>query len=73
MNEHNKHDNPLASDIADRLAKEQFKPTKKKKEKSFNLQQKLMFLIALSIIMGVRAGIIKNKSIVKTVLDQVVK
>ena len=53
MNEHNKHDDPLAGDIANRLAKEQFKPTKKKKEKFFNLQQKLMFLIALSIIMGV--------------------
>lgn len=53
MNEHNKHDDPLASDIADRLAKEQFKPTKQKKEKAFNLQQKLMFLIALSVIMGV--------------------
>ncbi|MQB80943.1 hypothetical protein DN452_07710 [Lactobacillus reuteri] len=53
MSEHNKQDDPLANDIAKRLAKEQFKPTKKKKEKSFNLQQKLMFLIALSIIMGV--------------------
>ena len=52
INEHNKHDDSLASDIADRLVKEQFKPTKKKKEKSFNLRQKLMFLIALSIIMG---------------------
>lgn len=53
MNEHNKHDDPLASDIADRLAKEQFKPTKKKKEKSFDLQQKLMLIIALSVILGV--------------------
>lgn len=53
MHEHEKHDDPLASDIANRLAKEQFKPTKQKKEKAFNLQQKLMFLIALSVIMGV--------------------
>ena len=53
MSEHNKHDDPLANDIAKRLAKEQFKPTKKKKEKSFGLQQKLMLIIALSVILGV--------------------
>ena len=53
MHEHEKHDDPLTSDIANRLAKEQFKPTKQKKEKAFNLQQKLMFLIALSVIIWV--------------------
>lgn len=53
MSEHNKHDDPLANDITKRLAKEQFKPTKKKKEKSFDLQQKLMLIIALSVILGV--------------------
>lgn len=58
MTGHDQHTDPLAADIAKRLAKEQFKPTKKKPEKAFNLQQKLMLLIALAVILGIVISVV---------------